>query len=252
VSSVTLRTFPDATRLAEAAASAFLTAMAGASGASSAQHVAVSGGRIARAFFETVALLSRDKGMEWNGTHFHWADERCVPPEHPESNYALAHESLFSRIHIQPDQVHRIRGEEPPEVAARQAAETLARWVPKNSQGQPSLDLVILGMGEDGHVASLFPGGLPPDQADPSYRAVVGPKPPPNRVTLTYPALLAANRVWVLASGAGKAEALRTSLTKGGTPPLGWVLANREETLVFSDIPGVEPSLEEGHASGAR
>ncbi len=102
---------------------------------------------------------------------------------------------------------------------------------------QPVLDLVFLGMGEEGHVASLFPGE--PDEVAESpavYRAVTVPKPPPRRVTLGYPAICAARQVWVLASGPGKAQALRQSLAPAGNTPLARVLKDRAHTCIFTDI----------------
>jgi 6-phosphogluconolactonase len=102
--------------------------------------------------------------------------------------------------------------------------------------GQPILDLVFLGMGEDGHVASLFPGAPESVVAGPAtYVPVIGPKPPPQRVSLTYGSLLAAREVWVLASGKGKETAWKESKAGPGTP-LGRVLAGRIQTRVFTDI----------------
>ena len=98
------------------------------------------------------------------------------------------------------------------------------------------LDLVFLGMGEDAHVASLFPGDTEAIESRAVYRAVTGSKPPPRRITLGYPALAASREVWVLASGEGKAEALRTSLAKGGDTPLARVLQSREHTEILTDF----------------
>jgi 6-phosphogluconolactonase len=92
-------------------------------------------------------------------------------------------------------------------------------------------------MGEDGHVASLFPP-LERLGTEDSYQAVIAPKPPPERITLTYPTIAAAQNVWVLASGSGKADALRESLTAGAHTPLGRVLAMRQKTTIYSDIRG--------------
>ena len=98
------------------------------------------------------------------------------------------------------------------------------------------IDLVFLGMGEDSHVASLFPGDTEAVQSRAVYRAVIGPKPPPRRITLGYPALAAAREVWVLASGAGKAGALRDSLAKDGDTPLARVLQSRDKTEILTDF----------------
>ena len=98
------------------------------------------------------------------------------------------------------------------------------------------IDLVFLGMGEDAHVASLFPSDTEAIKSQAVYRAVTGPKPPPRRVTLGYAALSAAREVWVLASGRGKAEALRASLSKSGDTPLARVLQSRENTEILTDF----------------
>jgi 6-phosphogluconolactonase len=108
-----------------------------------------------------------------------------------------------------------------------------------NGSGQPLLDLAFLGMGEDGHVASLFPGAWEAAVRDKSvYLPVVASKPPPQRITLNFAALVAARHIWVLASGAGKENALRESLSANGTTPLARVLQAREQTLIFTDLTG--------------
>src|SRR5262245_34381694 len=161
--------------------------------------VALSGGRIANDFFKEIgARASRNHGIRQ--AHFFWADERCVPPDHADSNYRVARELLLEPLQVEPSHVHRIRGEDEPAKAAAAAAEELLR-VAAGAPRQPLLDWVFLGMGEDGHVASLFPGAEPKPGI---YYSVTGPKPPPRRITLSYDVLAAAREVWVLASGSGK------------------------------------------------
>ena len=116
------------------------------------------------------------------------------------------------------------------------ATDELQQFAVGQALGQPVIDLVFLGMGEDAHVASLFPGDTEAVESQVVYRAVTGPKPPPRRITLGYPALAAAREVWVLASGEGKAGALRDSLDAGSDTPLGRVLQSREETEIFTDF----------------
>jgi len=170
--------------------------------------------------------------------HFFWADERCVPPTDAESNFKTAEELLFRPLGIAADHIHRIRGEESPARAAELAATGLRQIVPADASGQPVLDLIFLGMGEDGHVASLFPGEPKSLRDNPAiFRAVTSsPKPPPNRVTLGYPAIAAAKNVWVMASGSGKKTALDESLSPSGQTPLAQVIRARERTRIFSDI----------------
>lgn len=200
-------------------------------------HVALAGGRIAGRFFSAVAGPPRPEKRALDRIHFFWGDERCVPPEHPESNYGLARDRLFLPLGIPEDRVHRIRGELSPARAADEAAAELWRvGVPRQAE-QPVLDLIILGMGEDGHVASLFPNEPMEMMADPAvFRPVVAPKPPPARVTIGYPAIAAARRIWVLASGPGKQTALKESLTKSASTPLGRLLDVCSRVQIFTDL----------------
>src|SRR5262249_8059809 len=152
--------------------------------------VALSGGRIARSFFETAAVLAKPRVQAIKTIHFFWGDERCVPPTDPESNFALANELLLGPLAVPDHLIHRLRGEEPPEPAAAQAQAELCRVAPRDQHGQPVLDLVLLGMGEDGHVGSLFPGECEEIMVSKAvYRPVFASKPPPRRVTLGYAAI---------------------------------------------------------------
>ena len=231
-----LVSFPDDSALAQAGAGRWLDAIESGNRLDR-QFVAVSGGRIARHFFAAVATAAKSRKISLAGVHFFWADERCVPPTDPESNFRLADENLFQPLHLPAENVHRIRGEVKPSQAAQIASDEIRRVVPCAPDGQPILDLVFLGMGEDGHVASLFPGSSPADVQIPDvYQAVVASKPPPHRLTLGYPAIAAAREVWVLASGAGKENALRESLSPQGRTPLARVIQLRSRTQIFTDI----------------
>ena len=233
---VQLDTFATDQELAQASASAWLEALA-TNRAGPAQCVALSGGRIAKTFFASVVELAHDRGLAPANVHFFWADERCVPPDDAESNFRAARELLFAPLEIADEKIHRIRGEQPPDVAAAQAAAEICRIAPLTGDGQPVLDLIFLGMGEDGHVASLFPGEPEPVMASPAiYRAVTATKPPPRRITLGYAAIAAARQVWVLASGAGKEVALRDSLDPSGQTPLARVIKARLRTRILTDI----------------
>ena len=140
-----------------------------------------------------------------------FGDERCVPPDDPESNYWMAHEALLERVH--PGTVHRMPGE----LGAEAAAERYDAVV----RAASPLDLVLLGMGQDGHTASLFPGN-PALRAPGGAVAVHGaPKPPPDRVSLTLEALRSARRVVLVVTGADKAEGLRGA--RRGDVPAGMV-----------------------------
>ncbi len=198
--------------------------------------VALSGGRIAKAFYQAIVALAPSSGFRPDGIEVFWADERCVPPDHTESNYALAKPLLLDPLGIPAPQIHRILGERTPSEAAEGAERELARVCSPAAGQVACLDVVILGMGEDGHVASLFPGDDSEDlKTAPHFRSVVAVKPPPNRVTLTYRSLVAAREVWVLASGQGKAEALSRSLLSTSTP-LGQLRSLRKTMRIFTDF----------------
>ena len=200
---------------------------------------ALPGGRIAGEFFRSAAARIRQESVEVGRAHFFWGDERCVGPEDPDSNFKLANDGFLRELGVGASQIHRVRGELAPDAAAAEAGRELLDWSKATSDGQPVLDLVLLGMGEDGHVASLFPSASPEVvESRAVYLAVTGPKPPPRRVTLGYRALEAARNVWVLASGAGKQAALVASLESGRKTPLGRVLDARRQTTIFTDIVG--------------
>ena len=229
-----LKSYPSAAALAEACASEFLTFVAASSGTVS---VAVSGGRIAKDFFSAVARQAKANGQSLTQVHFFWADERCVPPDDAESNYRSAAELLFTPLGLPARNIHRICGEGEPAVAATAAEAELRALAGISPSGQPVLDLVLLGMGEDGHVASLFPGETEDVICSAAvFRPVTASKPPPRRISLGYAAIAAAREVWVLASGAGKEQALRESLASQGRNPLARVLRERERAQVFTEL----------------
>jgi 6-phosphogluconolactonase len=225
--------------LAAAAAERWLAEVAAAGATGRTWTVALSGGRITTKFFAAIVAQNQVRKVRLEPVHFFWADERCVPPEDAESNFRLASEGLFDPLSIAPPQIHRLAGETDPVVAARAASDELRHWTSADPGSQPVLDLVLLGMGEDGHVASLFPGAAVAVVAEPDPYLVIrqSPKPPPVRLTLSYASLAAARQVWVLASGAGKTAALRESLADGMRTPLGRVLAARTVSELFTDLP---------------
>jgi 6-phosphogluconolactonase len=234
-----LASFATADELAKAVAEAWLKEIEVANRPDKRCYgVALSGGRIAGRLFASAVEQAKARNVPLRHVHFFWADERCVPPDDADSNFRVAQELLFRPLAIRESQIHRIPGEDPPEMGAAKAEADLCHTAPLYNAGRPVLDLVLLGMGEDGHVASLFPGEREELKSSKSvYRAITNsPKPPPNRITLGYPAIAAAQKVWVLASGAGKEDALRDSLTGSGDAPLARVLKLRRETRIYTDI----------------
>lgn len=237
---VELLSFPGPDALAAAAASAWVDEVESANRAGKSYSVALSGGRITQKFFLSTAEKALARKVSFARVHFFWADERCVPPDDPESNFKLADDLLFEPLKIAEGQIHRLRGELPPEEAVAKANSEIAA-VASNENGQAVLDLIHLGMGEDGHIASLFQNARfdPEKDAkcnDPFFFVPNSPKPPPRRISLSYKAIIAAKRVWVLASGAGKEAALKKSLAAEGQLPLGQVIKNRKNTKIFTDI----------------
>jgi len=238
VKNIELLTFASADELAQAAASAWLDEIAAANRAGKTHCVALSGGRIAQKFFAATAEQAIARKISMAAIHFFWADERCVPPTDPESNFAIAQQLLFAPLKIADAQVHRIRGEDLPEAAAKFAAAEICKIAPVKEAGQPVLDIIFLGMGEDGHVASLFPGEPGVLISDKAIYCTVknSPKPPPDRITLSYAAIIAAKQVWVMVSGPNKEAALRESLSTNGRTPLAQVTQIRTRTKIFSDV----------------
>jgi len=228
----------EATELATTTAAQWLALLASRTSQASPFTIALSGGRITEAFFREVVRQSGASSTAFANVHFFWADERCVPPTDAQSNFKLADELLLRPLGIPAERIHRSRGEDEPLAAACAAEADLRAVCGETTDGQPVLDLVFLGMGEDGHVASLFPREPEAMTRDVAvYRAVFdSPKPPPKRLTLGYRALAAAREVWVLASGKGKEAALIASLEDGGRTPLGRVIGMRQRTRVFTDI----------------
>jgi 6-phosphogluconolactonase len=176
----------------------------------------LSGGSTPRALYQLLASDKFVSRIDWTRVEFFWGDERCVPPDHPESNYRMACESLLDRIHADSGRVHRMRGEDPPERAAADYETKLHGFFGVAAGGPPpAFDLVLLGMGGDGHTASLFPGTAALEERGlwvVSNRA--GPNGMP-RLTLTFPVLNAAASAVFLVSGAEKAERVRQVLEHG-------------------------------------
>jgi len=198
--------FADAAALAESAAARFSHAAQEAITERGWFRVALSGGSTPRALFQRLND-TQTYPVEWGRVHVLWSDERAVPPDHPDSNYHMAHEALLAQVPIPPAQVHRIMAERPPQAAAARYEEVLDAL-----PGGDTLDLVLLGMGADGHTASLFPGTAALNE---QARRVVEnyvPQMSAWRITSTAPYINRARRVWFLVSGADKAATLAAVL----------------------------------------
>lgn len=175
--------------------------------------IALSGGSTPRALYGALTSIEWKTQCQWDRMIFLFGDERGVPPDHPDSNYGLALEALFRPLGIGPSQVHRMKGESADlSLAAADYERTVRALTHRPSPAIPRLDLVLLGLGEDGHTASLFPGT--PALSERNHLVAVGlsPKGIPSRLTLTLGVINRATVVLFLVTGAGKAQTVRAVL----------------------------------------
>lgn len=201
------RRLPDTEALHEAAARRVLEIAGAAIAARGAFHVALSGGNTPRGLH---ARLAHEPAADWLRWHVWFGDERCVPPEHADSNYRMARETLLDRVAIPAGQIHPMiatAGQAPAE-AARDYAERLAAKAPRRDE-RPELDLILLGLGGDGHTASLFPDTPILDERDRNVAEVFVPKLDAWRVSLTPPSIERARHLLFLVDGNGKADILQ-------------------------------------------
>jgi len=173
--------------------------------------VVLSGGSTPLPLYQLLADSADSSPLDWHKTHFFWGDERPVGPDHPDSNYGGANQALLAPLAIPPENIHRIQGERQPEIAARYYEEALARFF---GERPPRFDLIFLGLGDDGHTASLFPGRIPlgsttTDQ-DRLVQAVQVPAIGSARITFSAALINAAALVVFLVAGQDKASALRS------------------------------------------
>jgi 6-phosphogluconolactonase len=238
MSNYELISFRTPDELAETVARTWLEAIEIANRMKASQAVALSGGRITQKFFASLVERAKSRKTSCDCVQFFWADERCLPPTDSESNFKLANDLLFRPLNISEKQIHRLRGEDGPDAAAKSAEAEMRSVVGTNAQNQPVLDIIFLGLGEDGHVASLFPSEPEAWISDKAVFRAIGnsPKPPPNRITIGYQTIAAARQVWMLASGNGKEKALRDSLVQDGKTSFARVLKIRSDTKIFTDI----------------
>jgi 6-phosphogluconolactonase len=177
--------------------------------------VALAGGRTPRELYEVLALPSvvGDEPVPWDGVQLFFGDERHVPPDHPDSNYRMVQEALVSRVRIDVAQVHRMSTEQSDATAVAAAyALELAKAFELAPREWPRFDIILLGMGSDGHTASLFPRTPVLDEREHLAAAVWVTSLQSSRITLTYPVLNNARQVYVLVSGVEKADTLRAVL----------------------------------------
>src|SRR6187402_2148226 len=190
----------DSNQLAERAAARIAEALKKAISADAKSSLALAGGTTPRAAYEALAKIP---GIDWSRVSVYFGDERAVPPTHPDSNFSMAQAALFNRVPLPTANIHRIVAENPDQDAAARAYEAL---LPER------LSVLVLGIGEDGHTASLFPGSPALNERTRRVVPVIGPKPPPQRLSVTPPVIESAKLCIVIANGAGKAEPVRRAL----------------------------------------
>lgn len=166
--------------------------------------VALAGGSTPKKFYQILSQPPYSTSIPWGKMRIFFGDERAVPPDHPDSNYGMANQNLFKKISIDPLRVHRIQSELPPEQAAEAYHTILSTFLASNDAGQPVIDLVLLGLGDDGHVASLFPGTDILDIEDKTAAAVWVEKKKSWRISMTLPVINSAEHIWMMVTGESK------------------------------------------------
>lgn len=174
-------------------------------------RVCLSGGSTPAATYDLLATRFQ-LSVDWKAVRVFWGDERCVPPDSPQSNFAMANRTMLSKLGLRPEQVHRMRGEDPPAAGAAAYEQELRAQFELGAGEWPRFDLVMLGLGDNRHTASLFPGDPAIHEAERLVVAVEVDAEPRSRLTITPPVINHADRVMFLVAGAGKAEAVRDIL----------------------------------------
>jgi 6-phosphogluconolactonase len=239
-----LTTLPNAEAVAVRAAAEIARELESAREQRGIAHLALSGGTTpARTYELLVAALGA-----WDGVEVWFADERCVEPDDEQSNYKMAAETLLGPAAIPPERVHRMEGELGPEDGAERYAKVLAERLPggeRRPATPPVLDVVVLGIGPDGHIASLFPGASTLDAGEQAVCLGVhdSPKPPPERITLSLAVLRAARRCTLLATGASKGDAVSAMLGEPSPHVPASLLRRGRLTAIVDDAASPPPSL---------
>jgi len=207
----------DADELARRAAAQWVALAAAAIHSRGHFTVALSGGSTPKTLYSLLATAEFREKIQWDCVHLFWGDERCVAPDHPESNYRMVREALLSKIEIPPQNVHRMAGEKDPDRAAAEYEQELHNFF-QTTAPAPGFDLVLLGLGEDGHTASLFPGCAALKETTRWVATAYVARLHAHRLTLTLPVINAAAQVSFLISGESKSAILKALLGKDSNP----------------------------------
>lgn len=199
-------------------------------------HIALSGGSTPKVIFDELVLNFQD-AIDWSGVHLYWGDERCVLPTDDDSNYKMTVDHLISKIEIPEENIHRVKGENSPEYEAKRYADLLEETLPKVN-GTPKFDLVILGMGDDGHTASIFPHEIDLWHSDKYCEVAIHPDSGQKRVSITGKIINQADTVAFLVTGDNKAEKIDEILNRKGNYkkyPASLVAPKSDDLLWFLD-----------------
>jgi 6-phosphogluconolactonase len=232
----------DPDELAAAVAARLITRLADVQHARGEASVVLTGGSIARATLEAVAASPARGAVDWRRLDVWWGDERFLAGGDPERNETLAREALLDQVPVDPARVHPMPandgpdGDDPEAAAARFASELAAAARPEDHGPAPAFDVCLLGVGPDGHIASLFPGHPALDNDAPAFAVRNAPKPPPTRITMGFGVIQGSREVWAVVAGEDKAKAVGLALSGAGerqVPAAG--ARGRERTLWLLD-----------------
>lgn len=208
----------DAESLAREAARRLAAAVEARARTESAVRVALAGGATPRRLYELLATPEFQGRIPWAKLHFFWSDERLVPPDHPESNYRLAREALLRHAPLPQENIHPVAVQSSAEATALAYDQELRAHF-RQRRGAPAFDVILLGLGADGHTASLFPRAAPLAERERLVVAAYSPVGGAPRVTFTLPLLNQAEQIFFLVAGEDKAAALRLAVEAPGTLP---------------------------------
>jgi 6-phosphogluconolactonase len=229
--------YRDEPLLASAIAARLVTALADAAAARGAASVVLTGGGIGTASLAALAAEPAREAVDWPHLDIWWGDERFAATGDPDRNETGARSALLDHVAVDPARVHPMPGPDGPDGDDPEAAAArYASWLAAAHAPVPDFDVLLLGIGPEAHVASLFPGMFDPYDKRSAVAVHNSPKPPPTRLSLTLPSIQAAREVWILASGAEKADAVAMALSDAD--PVQWPAAGargRHRTLFLLD-----------------
>ncbi len=205
---VKIKIFHDADELATSLAADFQNVVNEAAKRNNEIYIALSGGSTPALFFQKLASAPYRENIAWQNVHFFWSDERCVPPDDSDSNYGMTKNYLLDHVAIPVENIHRIFGENAPQDEAKRYASEINQWLPRVQNGWPEFDWILLGMGTDGHTASIFPGLDVLEDRTHICAVATHPEIGQKRITLTLPAINQAKRITFLVTGINKAPVI--------------------------------------------